>query len=310
MSQNNITLQPFMIDHRNAENSVIDLSYLLEKPAGKQGFVTVRNGHFYKRDGKRLRLWGVNITDWTRGSVQIPSKEDAAFWAKTLSRFGVNCVRLTFLDFLTPRGVIASNRNDTRALDSAQIDKFDYWIYQLKQHGIYIDLNLLVGRRFKQGDEVTDYDKIGWAKYVSYFDERLIELQKEFAKQLLTHYNGYTKTEYRNEPSIVIVELVNENTLFDAWHRDALHPIDNAGRDPNFRNLTPHYSALLTKLFNQYLLKSKTAQQLSVLRKQAGVAENELIPRIRQAAYQSTPKELFQATVDFYTEVETRFFKK
>lgn len=302
------SLQPFTMDHRDAHHSAIDLSGLSEKPAGKQGFVTIRNGHFYKPDGTRLKLWGVNITDWTRGSVQIPTKEESTFWAKTLARFGVNCVRLTFLDFVAPRGIIAANRNDTRMLDAEQMDKLDYWIAELKKNGIYIDLNLLVGRTFKQGDEVKDHDQIGWAKYVSYFDRQLIRLQKEFATQLLTHYNPYTKTEYRKEPAIVIVELANENTLFDAWERDALHPTDVVSNDPNFRNLTPHYSEMLTKLFNQFLQKQKSKEQLNTLRKQAGVTENEAIPRIRKASYATAPKELFQATIDFYRNIERDYF--
>jgi hypothetical protein len=39
----------------------------------------VRNGRLAKPDGKRFRIWGVNITDFARGSVHFPPKEDAAF---------------------------------------------------------------------------------------------------------------------------------------------------------------------------------------------------------------------------------------
>ena len=68
-------LKPFVLDHRNATSSVIDLSFLLDAPAGKNGFVRVANGHLVTGDGKRLRLWGVNITDWSKGSTIFPSKE-------------------------------------------------------------------------------------------------------------------------------------------------------------------------------------------------------------------------------------------
>ena len=167
---------------------------------------------------------------------------------------------------------------------------------------------MLVGRTYLEGDSVQDPKEIGWAKYVSYFDPQLIRLQKEFARKLLTHYNPYTKTEYRNEPAIVIVELVNENTLFDAWHRDALHPASTVNRDPNFKNLTPFHSNVLTVLFNEYIRKTYSIPQQELLRKQAGVAPDTLIPRIRKAQYESAPKELYQATVNFYTKVEKDFF--
>ncbi len=34
--------------------------------------------------------------------------------------------------------------------------------------------------------------------------DRMLELQREYARQLLTHHNPYTGSEYRNEPAIAI----------------------------------------------------------------------------------------------------------
>lgn len=301
-------LQPFVINHRAATYSSIDISFLLEKPAGRNGFITVKDGRLVKPDGSRMRFWGVNITDWTRGSVQIPTKEEASFWAQTLSRHGINCVRLTFLDFFSPRGLIDPTRTDTRKLDPVTLDKLDYWISELKRNGIYTDLNLLVGRTYKEDDGLNQYNEVGWAKYVSYFDPQLIKLQKEFAQQLLTHYNPYTKSEYRNEPAICIVELVNENTLFDAWYRDALHPSEKQNQDVNFRNLTPYHSDMLTKLYNDYLKKTYSYQEVDRIRQQSGASENEMISRPQRKQYKTAGKEWFQSTISFYQEVEKGFF--
>jgi hypothetical protein len=66
-------MQPFAMDHRNGAASVIDLSFLLSAPAGKDSFVRVEGGHLVTPDGRRLRLWGVNVTDWSRGSTMLPS---------------------------------------------------------------------------------------------------------------------------------------------------------------------------------------------------------------------------------------------
>jgi hypothetical protein len=51
--------------------------FLLSAPAGKQGFVTVADRHLVTPDGKRFRMWGVNMTGWTVGSALLPSKHDA-----------------------------------------------------------------------------------------------------------------------------------------------------------------------------------------------------------------------------------------
>ena len=58
----------------------------------------------------------------------------------------------------------------------------------------------------------------GCAKGVTLYDKRLIELQKEYAHNLLTHRNPYTNTEYRNEPAIAIVEILNENGIGQGYN--------------------------------------------------------------------------------------------
>ena len=213
-SADNAGMQPFALDHRKGAGSAIDLSFLLTAPAGKSGFVRTEGGHLVTPDGKRLRLWGVNVTDWSKGSTMLPPKEDAPMWAATLARYGVNCVRLHFLDLAAPRGLIDATKEDTRSFDAQQLDRLDFWIAELKKRGIYIDLNLNVGRSYKPGDGVQDSDKIRWGKGLTFYDARLIELQKEYAKQLLSHTNPYTKTAYSKETAIAIVEICNENALY------------------------------------------------------------------------------------------------
>ena len=106
-------LKPYVMNHRAGGASVADVSFLLDAPAGKTGFVHIQGGHLVSGAGKRLRLWGVHITDWSRGSVLLPPKEDAPLWAATLARFGVNCVRLHFLDLAAPRGIIDATKTYT-----------------------------------------------------------------------------------------------------------------------------------------------------------------------------------------------------
>ena len=65
-------MQPFTIDHESRTAASIDLEFLLDAPAGKDGFIRVRNGHLAKPDGSRIRLWGVNVTGWTKGSAIMP----------------------------------------------------------------------------------------------------------------------------------------------------------------------------------------------------------------------------------------------
>jgi hypothetical protein len=285
-------LRPFVIHHRSAAPSRADVSFLLDPPAGKEGFIQVRNGRFTTAAGRRIRFWGVNVTDWSKGSVMLPSKQDAPVWAAALSRFGVNLVRLHFLDLFAPRGLIDGAPEDSRSFDAAQLDRLDFWVAELKKRGIYVNLNLNVGRSYKRGDGVADYDKIRWAKGLVLFNPRLIELQKEYARQILTHRNPYTGNEYRHEPAVALVEILNENALY-------------AG----FRAPTPYYDEQLTRLYNAWLEKHRAPEERAAIRQQAGVAEGEPVPRLKAPEVAAAPKERFEAEMAFFMELEDRFYQ-
>ena len=278
---NDSALRPFVMNHRHAGSSAVDLSFLLDAPAGKSGFIRVQGGHFVKGDGNRIRFWGVHLTDWSPGSVLLPPKEDIPMWAASLARFGVNCVRLHFLDLPSPRGIIDSTKNDSRSFDPQQLDRLDFMVSELKSRGIYVDLNLNVGRSYKAGDGVQDFDKIQWGKGVILYDTRLIELQKEYAKQLLKHLNPYTRTEYRNEPAVAIVEIDNEN-----------------GIGVGFRAPTPYYEEELTNQYNEWLRHS------------AGAAAGEPIPLLTGSEVAAAPEERYRNEVSFYMSIEDRYYRE
>ena len=298
-AQTQQSLQSFTIDHRKGylARSPVDVSFLLDAPAGKHGFVRAEGAHLVTGDGRRVRFWGVNITDWSKGSVMIPSKEDAPLWAATLARFGVNCVRFQFLDLPTPRGLIDGKRDDTRALDPEALDREDFFIAELEKRGIYINFNLLVGRPFKAGDGVEDYQKIReGAKGISLFDRRIIELQKEYARQLLAHSNPYTKLEYGNDPAVAMVEINNENALWVGFHGP-----------------TAYYDRELDELYNTWLKKNLSAEEMRKLREIAGVAqsEDEPIPLLAgRAEMEKAPQERFYAESRFFLETQRGYWEE
>jgi hypothetical protein len=295
-AQTDATLQPFTMDHRKAlhAHSPVDVSFLLDAPAGKHGFVRAQGAHLVTGDGNRIRFWGVNITDWSKGSVMVPAKEDAPLWAATLARFGVNCVRFQFLDLTTPRGLIDGKRDDTRVLDPEQFDREDFFIAELEKRGIYLDFNLLVGRPFKAGDGVQDYQKIReGAKGISLYDARIIELQKEYAKQLLAHFNPYTKSEYRNDPAVAMVEINNENALWVGAHGP-----------------TPYYDHELADLYNAWLKKNLSAEELKKLREIAGLSGDDPVPLLQSKTQIDTaPKERFYAESRFFLDTQRGYWE-
>ena len=283
------SLVPFTIEHRAADSTSLDLSFLLDAPAGKHGFVRVRDGHLARGDGARLRLWGIHLTDWSRGSVLLPPKEDVPLWASTLARYGINCVRLHFIDLDAPRGLIAAG-TDSRSFDPQQLDRLDFLVAELKKRGIYIDLNLNVGRSYRAGDSVPDFDRIRWAKGMTLYDPRLIELQKEYARKILTHVNPYTGLAYRDDPAVAIVEILNENAVWVGFTGP------------------PFYDTQLTTLYNEWLARNLSAAEVARLRELTGVAADAPVPRLKGPEVGSAPRERFIAESRFIVDVESKFY--
>jgi hypothetical protein len=303
-----VELRPFSVIRNPADRSALDLSFLSEMPAGQDGPLQIVRGHLATPDGKPIRLWGVNLTDFAPGSIRFPAKADAAFWADALARAGVNCVRLHNMDVAAPRGIIAAGRDNTRAFDAEQLDRLDYFVFQLKRRGIYLDLNLNVGRGYQPGDGVADSAIIGAAKAITYFDPRVIELEEEYASQLLNHFNPYTRSAYRSEPAVAIVEIVNENSLIGAWIRGRLMGTRTKGPAQNWQDISPHYERELTDQFNEWLRCTRAPAQLDQIRRLAGVAADAAVPRLKPEQFAAAPRLRFETEAAFYAGVETRFF--
>jgi len=194
------------------KGSAVDVSSLLDPPAGKHGFMKVKNGHFYFADGTRARFWGTNIY----GEACFPDHKTAEKMADRLAKYGCNLVRMHHMDaFWSDPNIFDPSYDDTQHLSKDSLEKFDYLVWQLKKRGIYIFLDLLVDREFKEGDNVADYKNVGrGAKFTGYFNKRVIALQKKFAEQILLHYNPYTKKKYIDDPAVVSVKLINEAMLY------------------------------------------------------------------------------------------------
>jgi hypothetical protein len=194
-------------------------------------------------------------------------------------------------------------------LDPQQLDRFDCFVSELKKQGIYTNINLNVGRNYRKGDGVKDYEYLGLAKVVNYFDEHVQALHKEYAEQLLTHYNPYTKSQYRNEPAVAIVELVNENSVVEAWFSDRLLGKNTQKNPGTWTDITAWYADQLTQRYNEWLKKRLSSTELKALRDMAGVKDDELVPRLTQKQFAAAPKQRFHLEATFYMELERDYFQ-
>jgi len=227
-------LFPFVVSY-DAPDNVTNVSAWIGRPAGRHGFVRAEEGRLVT-DAGPIRFWATNLCF----DACFPSHQQAQRVAARMARLGINCVRMHHMD---SRSIWAGSPDKT-TIDPAQLERLDYLVHQLKLHGIYTNINLHVSRWLgeKEGfvarDQRPKYDK-----GLGNFEPRMIQLQKKYARDLLTHVNPYTKTPYTREPAIAFVEISNEDALFVEWNRGSIDALPEP------------YAATFRELWNGWLQK-------------------------------------------------------
>jgi len=224
---------PFPAHHDYAP---IDISYLFEdeKPAGKHGFLKAQGDRFVFEDGTPVRFWGTNLNS----GACFPEHAYAEKLAKRLASYGCNIVRLHQMDaewalpniYMCRRGRRLAN---TSTYDPESFDRLDHFISCLKKEGIYIYLDMLTYRKFKEADGVRNAVALAnRAGPYCMFDPRLIALQKEYCKTLWEHYNPYTGLCYKDDPVFALSDVANEIDIFTSFtHKITVEPYASEFRE-------------------------------------------------------------------------------
>lgn len=287
---------------------------VLDPPAGKHGFLKVKDGHLCFEDGTSVRFWGTNLCF----DACFPTHTEAKIVARRLAKLGFNIVRFHHMDTQpAPRGILDPRYDDSRHIHPGQLDRLDFFISQLKEQGIYVDLNLHVGRRFRKGDGLPDADKFNpYGKFITLFDKRLIELQKEYAKDLLTHKNPYIGTQYVDEPAIAIIEITNENSLMWGWVMGLLNgPRKGKG---TWQTIPEKHIHMLDEMWNEWLLKRYGSRiELERAWHGDGIAlepdedpEKGTVKRITIEEVPKYTKARVRDLLKFYYEIERKYFRE
>ena len=254
---------PFALPPFDGAEGPTDVSFLNDGAAGKDGFVSVKGEHFVDGRGHTLRFWGVNLNF---GAV-FPSQEDAPRIAARLAKFGFNAVRLHhFEGQAAPNGIWKGNGLNVKRpseVDPAQLDRFDFFASELIKRGIYLDINLHVARKVSDSEGFPGAARFPEKdKGIAYFEPKLAQANRDFARMLLTHVNPYTERAYKDEPGVCALEVDNENSLLSLWLEDKLDGLPAA------------YSAKLRDGWNDWL-RAKYPSQAAFAR---AYTENDTAP--------------------------------
>jgi hypothetical protein len=183
--------------------SILDCSGWIEAPTGKHGFVTVKGDRFVFEDGTPARFWGAQIGGF--------SKEHIDYAVRRMRRQGINITRLHGLESLNDRAGRTSFD-----YSEAGFDRLDYLIRRLGENGIYMILNVHYPLiyRFKPGDEIPGLPEGGPASHAQFFNDKVAAIMHRRMTDIFTRLNPYTRKRYCDDPTIAMVEILNEDSLF------------------------------------------------------------------------------------------------
>ncbi len=194
----------------------IGLQNWIGKPAGRHGRI-IRRGDKLFYNGQAIKLWGLNNTY----SACAPDKDLAERRAAFYPKYGINSVRLHKYADGTGWAGIQSAQSFVE-FDSEALDRMDYYVAQLKKHGICVKLSSTFGVKLgpADGKHVPYMSEFGQMKgnrlatgHGSIFLSReLQDLQIRQIVNILKHRNPYTQLTYAEDPAVFVVELFNEDS--------------------------------------------------------------------------------------------------
>lgn len=195
--------------------TALDMSSFLDAPAGKYGYVKVKDGAFsFENQDKTIIFRGVNLS----AEANFPTKAEADEMINRIASEGYNLVRFHHMDssWVSPN---IFKDGETLTLNENSLDAFEYLWAGLKAKGIYLYVDGVVGRKFCSG-ELGDLDEsviTNGGKVSNYFVEAVEEKQKDYIRQLFTHINPYTNTTLAEDPAVVMMDLQNEDSLLPKY---------------------------------------------------------------------------------------------
>lgn len=186
--------------------SALDLSQLLDAPAGKHGRV-VAKGEFFEFEhlpGIRQRFWGTNICS----EAAMPPHYEADLLADTLAACGYNAVRLHHFDMRL------SAPGSDRITDEAAFDRMCYLMNALRRRGIYYTIDLFTQRRLTVDmSKKKSREIIAGTKLLLPVNTEFDANMRNFARDLFNRVNPYSGLALKDDPALLPFNIINENPL-------------------------------------------------------------------------------------------------
>ncbi|MCM8769159.1 MAG: hypothetical protein NC911_05735 [Candidatus Omnitrophica bacterium] len=230
------------IPETNFLPAAIQFSSLLV-PTDNTGIITTRksDGSYVDKNNQQIFLWGGH---WNH----VPDKQTVDPAVRLLPAMGVSSIRQIY-------GSESETDQFTGKWKPQALDNVFYQVAKFGQAGIYLDICLHSYGWYSEPDGAFYMAENGQdprGRPVSrLWNPVYLRAQKNYARELLTTVNPYTGKKLVDDPTIVAVEIANEDYGLGARRFD-------------FESLAEPEKTLVRKRFNDFLLaKYKTREKLA-----------------------------------------------
>ena len=186
-------------------DAILDLRALNETESGETGFVRLSedgNG-FVRGDRKPIRFWAVGSEIYKR------TPEEMDQHCRFLAKLGVNMARLHTTVADTKEGAAVTDVNEK------VIDGIFRFIKAAKHNGIYVTISPYYGHHKTPkswGIEGYAPDAEPWG--AMFTDPKMQEGYRAWTRALYTRKNPYTGLAIKDDPTVAILQIHNEDSMF------------------------------------------------------------------------------------------------
>lgn len=185
------------------EHALLDLRNLNEAQSGETGFIRLSadGNSFVRGDGQPIRFWIVGSDAYRF------APEDMDRHARWLAKLGVNMVRLHVTVCKKNEG------SEITDVDEKLIDGVYRFIKAAKDHGIYV----LLSPFYAHFDAPQSWNLPGGQvdmEGLIFIDPTVQQAYKHWMRELYTRNNPYTGLPIKNDPTVAILQVHNEDSLF------------------------------------------------------------------------------------------------
>ena len=202
-------------------DTILDFSKVLprEAPAGRDGFARVSpEGHFvFERDPakKPRRFVGGNLCF----DANFLSKEQADRAVRDFVARGWNAIRFHHIDVTITKDQWNDiwNRRTYPEISPEQLDRLDYLLAACKKAGIYVTFDLYAMGCLGSCDGFDKPLNSNTVKAIVPIHRPAEDQWFKRAMEIFGHVNPYTGVAWKDEPSVLFVTLLNEDSIASVW---------------------------------------------------------------------------------------------